>query len=142
MADKKILWVFSRSYANALVAALIVTTVVALIWSYMQAQSFSTDNAWVMIIEMALLAAIVGWVVGMVIGNAKASTLWTAAGFAILGTVLTAGLMAGGAAGASVDAALLGSLGAEAFSTTVSVGYVVLAIVAAAFATWGAKFKL
>ena len=50
--------------------------------------------------------------------------------------------MEGGAAGASVDAAVLGSLGADVFSTTVSVGYVVLAIVAAAFATWGAKFKL
>lgn len=45
-ADKKILWVFSRSCANALVAALIVTTIVALFWSYVQAQSFSTDKPW------------------------------------------------------------------------------------------------
>lgn len=91
---------------------------------------------------MALSAAIVGWVVGMVIGDARASTLWTAAGFAIVGTVLASGLMASGAAGASVDASLLGSVFADLFSTTVSVGYVALAIVAAAFARWGAKFKL
>lgn len=142
MAENKVLWVFPRSYGNALVASLIVTTIVALIWSYVEAQSFSTDHAWVILIEMILLAAIIGWVVGLAIGDSRPSTLWVAAGFAVLGTVMTHGLMAGGAAGAGVDDSLLGTLFVDAFSTTVSVGYTVLAIIAAAFATWGGRAKV
>ncbi len=136
----KVLGFLPKNYANSLLGILIVTVVIALIWSWLESLSFSADNAWVLLIEMLLLAALVGYVVGMHLGNDKASTLWTAAGFAVVGTVLTGALMAGSAA--DLDVALLGSLGAEAFAPSVSIGYVVLAIVAAVFATIGSKSKV
>jgi len=137
--EKKVLWFLPKNYANSLLGILIVTVVIALIWSWVESLNFSMENAWVLLIEMLLLAALVGYVVGMHLGNAKASTLWTAAGFAVVGTVMTGALMAGSAA--NLDVALLGSMGAEAFAPSVSVGYIVLAVVAAVFATIGAGSK-
>ncbi len=137
--DKKILWIFPKSAANVFVGSLIVAYVVALIWSWVMAQSFSSDHYWVTIIELLLLAVIIGGAVGMFAGNAKQSTLWTAAGFAVLGNLLVQGLM--GAAPAGVDGATLSALGGTVFSTDVSAGALVLGIVAAATAAVTGKGK-
>jgi hypothetical protein len=141
-AEKKMLGILPKSLANVLLAALVVTVVIALIWSYVEAQSFSTDNAWVMIIEMLLLAVIVGVAVGALAGDAKPVTLWVAAGLSIVGTVMANSLGGYGAMGASVDQSLLGALPTEAFSLSVSVGYVILAIIGAASVSLGNKIKL
>lgn len=137
--EKKILGILPKSAANVMVASLIVTYVVALIWSWVMAQSFSTDHYWVTIIELLLLAAVIGGAVGMFAGDAKQSTLWTAAGFAVLGYVLSQGLIA--AAPAGVDGATLSSLGGGVFSTEVSAGVLILGIVGAALAAVTGKAK-
>jgi len=137
--DKKILWIFPKSAVNVFVGALIVTYVLALIWSWVEAQSFSSDHYWVLIIEMLLLAVLIGGAVGMFAGNAKQSTLWTAAGFAVLGHVIAGGLMSNAPGG--VDGATLASLGGTVFSTEVTAGALVLGIVAAATAAAVAKDK-
>jgi hypothetical protein len=141
-AEKKILGILPKSLANVLLVALVITYVVALIWSYVEVQSFSTDNAWVMIIEMLLLAVVVGAAVGACAGDAKPVTLWIAASLAIVGTVIAQALAGYGAMGAGVDAATLGALPAEAFSLSVSAGYVILAIIGAASVPLGNKIKL
>jgi len=137
--DKKILWILPKSAANVFVGGAIVAYVVALIWSWVMAQSFSAEHYWVTIIELLLLAAIVGGAVGMFAGNAKQSTLWTAAGFAVFGHVLAQGLM--GAAPAGVDGATLSALGGTVFSLEVSAGALLLGIVAAAVAAVTGKGK-
>ena len=135
---KKVLWIFPNNTAGVLLATLIPTVIVAFIWQWVERLDFSKKNAWIMIVEMLLLALIVGGIHGMNAGNAKQSTLWTAAGFAWVGTVLTGALAA--AAGATWDAALLGGMGADAFSSaSVSVGALVIGIVAAVAATAGSK---
>jgi hypothetical protein len=139
--EKKILGILPKSTANVFLAGLVVTYVVALIWSWVEAKSFSTDHYWVKIIEMLLLAAIVGGVVGWLAGNVKQSTLWVAAGFAWLGTVIVEGLMANAPAG--VDGATLGALmGGETFSTSVTAGAIVIGIVGAAAAAMTGKSKV
>jgi hypothetical protein len=127
--EKKILGILPKSMVNVLCVSLVVTYVLALIWSWVEAQSFSADHYWVKIIEMLLLAVIIGGVVGWLADSARRSTLWVAAGMAWLGTVLVGGLMANAKAG--VDGATLGALGGEVFSTTVSAGALVIGIVAA-----------
>jgi peptidoglycan/LPS O-acetylase OafA/YrhL len=135
--EKKILGVLPKSTVNVLFAALVVTYVLALIWSWVEAQSFSADHYWVKIIEMLLLAVIIGGVVGWLANNTRRSTLWIAAGFAWLGTLLVEGLIANAPGG--VDGATLASLGGEAFSTTVSAGAIVIGIVAAYAAAMAAR---
>jgi hypothetical protein len=127
--EKKILGILPKSTVNVLFVSLVVTYVLALIWSWVEAKSFSTDHYWVKIIEMLLLAVIIGGVVGWLADSARRSTLWVAAGMAWLGTILVEGLMANAAGG--VDGATLASLGGEVFSTTVSGGVLVVGIVAA-----------
>lgn len=141
-AEKKILGVLPKSLANVMLAALVVTTVVALIWSWVESQKFSYENAWVTIIEMLLLAVVVGAAVGALAGDTKPVTLWVAAGLAIFGTVFAQALAGYGAMGAKVDEAILGALPTEAFSLSASLGYIILAIVAAASVSLGLKVKL
>lgn len=127
--EKKILGILPKSMVNVLFVALVITYVLALIWSWVEAQSFSADHFWVKIIEMLLLAAIVGGVVGWLANSARRSILWVAAGFAWLATVLVEGLMANAQNG--VDGATLGALGGEVFSTSVLAGALVIGIVGA-----------
>lgn len=141
--EKKILWIFPSNKANVLLGALIVTLVVALLWSYVMALGFS-DNAWVEIIEWILLAVIIGGAVGMFAGNSNQSTLWIAAGFASVGAVLTTGLGMGGEAGYNVGDSLRMVLTSPEIALTVgaSVGAIVLGIIAASAATAAAKPKM
>ena len=128
--EKKILGILPKTMVNVLFVSLVVTFVVALIWSWVEAQSFSAEHYWVKIIEMLLLAVIVGGVVGGLANSARRSILWVAAGMAWFGTVLVEGLMANAQAG--VDGATLGALmGGEVFSTSVLAGALVIGIVAA-----------
>jgi hypothetical protein len=138
--EKKILGILPKSPVNVLLASLVVTYIVALIWSWVMAQSFSADHYWVTIIELLLLAAVIGGAVGMFAGEVKQSTLWIAAGFAALGYVLVGGLI--GSASAGIDGATLGALGGDVFSTEVSAGMIVLGIVAAAVAAVTSKAKM
>ena len=130
--EKKILGILPKSMVNVLFVALVVTYIVALIWSWVGAQSFSTDHSWVMIIELLLLAVIIGGAVGILAGEGRRSTLWIAAGFAWLGFVLMQGLMTNAAGG--VDGATLGALQEVVFTIAVSGAALVLGIVAAATA--------
>ena len=138
-AEKKVLGLLPRCLSTTLLLGLIGVVVLALIWSWVMVQSFSTDNAWVQIIELIVLAILVGLMVGLLANNANPVTLWVAAGLTVLAVVLAQGLMAYSQAG--LDVALLGSLGEEAFSPSVSVGAVVLGIIAAACAAMGARSR-
>lgn len=138
--EKKILGILPKSPVNVMLASLVVTYIVALIWSWVMAQSFSAEHYWVTIIELILLAAVIGGAVGMLAGEVTRSTLWVAAGFAVLGFVLTQGLIANAPGG--VDGATYASLGGVVFSTEVSAGMIVLGIVAAAVASVTSKVKM
>ncbi len=138
--EKKILGILPKSPVNVMLASLVVTYIVALIWSWIGAQSFSTDHYWVTIIELLLLAAIIGGAVGFFAGEAKQSTLWTAAGFAVLGLVLMQGLEQNASGG--VDGATLFSLQEIVFTIAVSGVAIVVGIVAAAVAAVTAKSKM
>jgi hypothetical protein len=127
--EKKILGVLPKSRVNMMLASLVVTYIVALIWSWVMAQSFSAEHAWVTIIELIILAAIIGGAVGMFAGEARQSTLWIAAGFAVLGLVLVQGLMTN--AGAGVDGATYGALQEIVFTVAVNGAAIVMGIVAA-----------
>ncbi len=143
MAEKasgKVLWIFPKNTANEFLGALIVTVVLSLIWSFVMDKTSAGEHAWLALILWLILAALIGWYVGMVRGNAAQSTLWIAAGFAALGALLTQGLMAN--ASANVDAALVGALEGSGFTIAVSGTQIVLAIVAAVFATIGSKSKM
>ena len=145
MEDKKILWIFPSNITGVLLASVIVTYIVALIWSWVEAKSFSQEHHWLMIVEMLVLALVVGGFVGMFAGNAKQSTLWIAAGFAWLGTIWAMGLATAGAAGPAgggIDGATLSALQGEAFSTTATSAAIVLGIVAAAAASMASKRKM
>ena len=139
---KKILGILPKSPVNVMAASLVVTYIVALIWSWVAAQGFSTDHYWVYLIELLVLAAIIGGAVGLFAGDAKQSTLWTAAGFAVLGLVLMKGLMAMAPAEMGVDGATIGALQGTVFTTEVSAAAIVLGIVAAMVAAITSKIKL
>lgn len=141
MMEKKVLWIFNRSHATVLLGGLIVTTIVALIWSWVMSQGFS-DNSWVKIIELLLGAVVVGALYGWIAGSVGKLTLWEAAGLAVVGQVLTYAFVGAGAAGYEVGDSLLSGLGTEAFALSVSVGSIVLGVVAAASTGLGAKMKM
>lgn len=133
MSDK-VLGFLPKNTANVLLGALIVTVVLSVIWSYLYEVDFVADNSIVSLIVWLILGALVGWAVGYFAGNANASTLWIAAAFAWLAHVFSSS-----AVGADFMDRFSAPLGNEAFGLSVSVGAVVLAIVAAAFASIGGK---
>ncbi len=138
--ETKILGIVPRSTVNVLLLSLVVTYIVALIWSWIGAQSFSANHAWVSIIELLLLAAIIGGAVGVLAGGARRSTLWIAAGFAWFGFFLMQGLMANAKGG--VDGATLGALQEVVFTIAVTGAALVVGIVAAAVAAATSRVRI
>jgi hypothetical protein len=143
-AEKKILGVLPKQgVAGVILGGLIVTFVLALIWSWVMSQKFSYENAWVQIIELLLLAALVGLAVGILAKEVKASTLWVAAGLGVV-SVAWAGALAMGQMDA-LDSAILGAMdgtGIELAGPAVSIGTIVLGAVAAASVSLAKKIKL
>lgn len=135
---KKVLGLLPRSVATTLILGLVAAFLLAWAWSYVMAQSFSED-AWVVILEYIVLALILGWIVGLLANNDKPVTLWIAAGLTVLAVVMTHALMAYAPGG--FDVAILGSFGETALSTEVSVGSILLGIIAAAAAASASRSK-
>lgn len=140
-AEKKVLGLLPRSITTTLLLGLVAVIVLALIWSWVMVKDFSTENASVVIIEFVLLAILIGAAVGFVANNAKASTLWIAAGLTAVGLVLTQAFIEGGMQGAAVDQTFVGAMYTPALSTDVILGYIVLGIIAAAAAAIAAGTK-
>ncbi len=140
-AEKKVLGLLPRSITTTLLLGLVAVIVLALIWSWVMVKDFSTENASVVIIEYVLLAILIGLVVGLLANNAKASTLWVAAGLTAVGLVLTEAFIGGGQMGLAVDQTFVGAMYTPAISTDVVLGYIVLGIIAAAGAAFAAGTK-
>lgn len=138
--EKKTLGLFTRSTPSVLVASLIVTVIVAFVWSFIESLDFSTKNAWIWLIEALLGALIVGWAVGYFAGNARPVTLWWAALFAAIGGALTSAFVA---VGGPWDQQLLQALGAVKLDvTSVGLSTVLFAIVGVAGAALAGKSEL
>ncbi len=143
-AEKKTFGLLPKSLTSVLLGGLAVTVILAFIWSWVMNNTNDDVNpynrSWLTIIEFILLAVLIGVAVGILGGAVKPVYLWIAAGLAIVGFVVTNALMSSSMV--PWDAALLGSLGQEAFGVSVSVGSVVLAIVGASSVGLGLKTKL
>jgi Na+/H+-dicarboxylate symporter len=135
---KKVLGLLPRSVATTLILGLVATFLLAWAWSYVMSQSFSED-AWVVILEYIALAVLIGLIVGLIANNEKPVTLWIAAGLTVVGVIMIQALMAYAPYG--FDAAVLASFGEEAFGLSVSVGAVLLGIIAAACAASASRTK-
>ena len=144
--EKKVLGLLPRSVSTTLLLGLVAAVVIALIWSWVIDQAWLDGNETLLIIEWLLMAVLIGLVVGMLANNAKASTLWIAAGLNALAMVVTASFIMSGAYEEAIDEAILTALGGAALPGTgellvPTAGAVILGIIAAAAAAYGAGTK-
>jgi hypothetical protein len=150
-AEKKVLGLLPRGITTTLLLGLVVVVILALAWSWIMAQDWSSDNSWVLILELLAFAVLVGLAVGYLANNAKPSTLWVAAGLTVAGVAFAYALMEMGAypaeAGIGLDDSIYGSLmgtslvGSAEAPIALSVGQVVLSIIAAACAAIASRAK-
>lgn len=153
--EKKVLGLLPRSVSTTLLLGLVVAFVLALAWSWVMREGWLEGNETLVIGEWLLLAILIGLAVGLVANNAKASTLWIAAGLNALAMTLTVSFITSGYYNNAVDASILNALRGSALPggvdqvfgdfpgalTMPTAGAVILGIIAAAAAAIGAGTK-
>jgi hypothetical protein len=155
-ADKKVLGVLPKQgVVGTVLGGLIVAVVLALIWGYILEKSYDVGaegvtpkNSILVIVELLLLAALVGIAVGLLAKEIKPSVLWVAGGLGVVAVAWAQYVMGSFLGQVAIDTTVLDSMGTTGISLSgdsgigVSIGTLVLAAVAAACVKLGSKIKI
>jgi hypothetical protein len=153
-AEKKMLGILPKQgVVGVVLGGLIVALVLALVWGYILKQSFDMmtgepKSSLLFIAELLVLAALIGVVVGILAKAIKPSILWIAGGLGVLAVMWAELVMGAYMSNAAIDTTILKTMNETGISLNdgagiaVSIGTIVLAAVAAAFVSLGAKIKL
>ena len=140
-AEKKVLGVLPKQgTVGVIVGGLVAAAVLALLWGWIIKEGIDMTTgepkfSLLMIVELLVLAALMGVIVGILANEIKTSTLWIAAGLGVVAVAWAQFIASAFLQQVAIDDSILGSMQTTALDLTgpaVSLGTIVLASVAAA----------
>ena len=154
-AEKKVAGVLPKQGAvGVILTGLIAAAILALVWGWILKmgidETTGDQTSWLVIVELLVLAAIIGIIVGLVAKEVKTSTLWIAAGLGVLAVAWAQFVAEQFMYRTSIDDTVLGSMQTSGINLSdvetgllsVSIGTIVLGAVAAASVSLAKKIKL
>ncbi len=153
-AEKKVLGILPKQgVVGVVMGGLIVAVILALLWGYILKQSFDMmtgepKSSLLFIVELLVLAALMGVAVGILAKDIKPSILWVAGGLGVITVMWAEMMMTAYIQHTAIDSALLQTLNSAGITLNdgsgiaVSIGTVVLAAIAAACVKLGTMIKI
>ena len=155
-AEKKVLGVLPKQgVVGVAMGGLIVAIILALVWGYILEKSYNLGangadpkSSLLVIVELLALAALIGLVVGILAKEIKPSVLWVAGGLGVIAVAWAELIMSSFMGHVAIDTTVLNTMGGTGINLSgdsgigVSIGTVVLAVLAAACVKLGSKINI